>query len=112
MDITPEQRQRLDSLLDARRLDLGLTWREVALRAGLSIEAVRLLRAGPGGIRELTARKFDRAFEWMPGSLQRFIEEGATPEDVLSPAERETLERYARGVVAPEPERRRNGKSA
>ena len=48
----------------------------------------------------------------MPGSLQRFIEEGATPEDVLSPAERETLERYARGVVAPEPERRRNGKSA
>lgn len=112
MDITPEQRQRLEKRLDARRLDLGLTWREVALRAGVSIEAVRLLRTGPGGIRELTMRKFDKAFEWMPGSLQRFIEDGTEPQDVLSPAERQTLERYAQTVIAPEGERRRNGKSA
>lgn len=112
MDITPEVRQRLESRMDARRLDLGLTWREVAIRAGVSIEAVRLLRNGPGGVRELTLRKFDKAFEWMPGSLQRFIEGGAEPEDILSPAERETLERYAQQVIAPEGERRRNGRSA
>ena len=113
MSITPEARQRLAALMEERRLDLELTWREVALRAGLSYESLRALRAGDeGDPQPLTMRKADKGLEWMPGSTRRILYDGGDPEDVLSPAERETLERSARGVAAPEPERRRNGKSA
>lgn len=113
MDITPEARQRLAGLMEERRLDLELTWREVALRAGLSYESVRALRAGDeGNPQPLTLRKIDKGLEWRPGSSRRILYEGGDPEDVLSPEERRTLERYARPVSAPEGERRSNGQSA
>jgi hypothetical protein len=76
MLITPEQRARLDRLMNLRRLDLGLTWREVAARSGRSYEALRQLRTGPGGINELTAVQFSRALEWEPHSLLDIIEGG------------------------------------
>jgi hypothetical protein len=113
MDITPEARRRLAGIMDERRLDLGLTWKEVAIRGGLSYEAVRALRTGDEGNPEpLTLRKIDRGLEWMPGSSRRVLYEGGEPEDVLSPEERRTLERYAQGVVSPAAGRERNGKSA
>ena len=46
MDITPEARQRLARYMEDRALDLGLTWREVAKRADISIETLRLLARG------------------------------------------------------------------
>ena len=69
MAITPEQRERLDRTMNARRLELEITWRDVATRAGLSYEALRALRSGPTGIRDLTAAKISRALDWEPGSV-------------------------------------------
>lgn len=92
MDITPEARERLDGLMDARRLELGIPWREVATRAGISYEALRALRNGPGGTADLTARKIDAALEWAPGSVARIgaggdpAELSAQPEGAAAPA--------------------------
>jgi len=77
MPITPEQRDRLDRLMNERRLELGLTWREVAARAGRSYEALRLLRTGPGGINELTAVQFARALGWQPRSILDVLSDGS-----------------------------------
>jgi hypothetical protein len=84
MPITPEQRERLDQLMNERRLELGLTWREVAARAGRSYEALRQLRTGPGGINELTAVQFARALSWEPRSILDVLSGGspATADDV------------------------------
>jgi hypothetical protein len=79
MGITPAARDRLDRLMDARRLDLDLTWRDVAARAGLSYEALRALRAGPGGLRTLTMRKLDRGLAWEAGSVRRVVLEDGDP---------------------------------
>lgn len=89
MDIDPEQRMRLDRLMDARRLDLGLTWREVAAFAGLSYEALREVRNGPGGTRTLTMRKIDRGLRWTPGSMERVLNGGDPENDPLTREERD-----------------------
>lgn len=79
MAITPEQRERLDRLMNDRRLELGITWRDVAARAGRSYEALRLLRSGAGGINELTAVQFSRALEWKSRSILDILA-GGNPE--------------------------------
>jgi len=86
MDITPEARERLDGFMDARRLELGIPWREVATRAGISYEALRALRNGPGGTADLTARKIDAALEWAPGSIAR-IAVGGEPRELAPQAQ-------------------------
>lgn len=112
MDVTPEGRQRLAHLMEERRLDLQLEWKEVASRAGLVYETLRALRAGDAGApTPLTLRKVDKGLEWMPGSSQRVLEGRGDPQDVLSPAERQTLEQYGRAASSAA-ERSRNGKSA
>jgi len=73
MDITPASRTQLNKLMEARRLDLGITWRDLARSAGVSYEALRGLRRGPGGIAELTARRLDKALQWEPGSIAAVI---------------------------------------
>lgn len=73
MDITPDRRARLNAYMEERRLGLGITWRELARSAGVSYEAVRALRRGPGGIAELTARKLDGALRWQGGSIAAII---------------------------------------
>ena len=82
MDITPEARERLDHFMNSRRLELGISWREVATRAGISYEALRALRVGPGGTADLTARKIDSALEWAPGSVARIAAGGDLREQV------------------------------
>jgi hypothetical protein len=76
MDISPEARSHLDHLMDSRRLDLGLTWREVAVRAGISYEVIRGLRTDATGVRALTLRGIDAALEWEPGSAERILDGG------------------------------------
>ena len=98
MDISPQARERLEQLMDARRLDLDMNWRDVAQRAGISYEAIRALRSGPGGIRSLTARKIDRALQWKPGSLERILD-GGDPELIASPDGERALVERAREIL-------------
>lgn len=73
MPVDPETRARLMDLLEERRLELGLTWREVVERAGMSYEAIRNFRTGTGGMRELTRRKLSEALEWDRGAVGRVL---------------------------------------
>jgi hypothetical protein len=80
MAITPEARTRFSALINGRRLDLGLTWRQVAALAGISYESLRAVRdLGAGPPRQLTLRGIDRALQWEPGSAELALYEGAEP---------------------------------
>jgi transcriptional regulator with XRE-family HTH domain len=101
MAITQEQRQRLDQVMNTRRLDLGITWRDVASRAGLSYEALRRLRTGDGGIRDLTAAKISRALEWTPGSVDAVLGGGEpAPAAAREAAEGDATVTILRGALS------------
>lgn len=86
MDPAPrEARARLDDLMEQRRLELGLSWRDVALRAGVAYETVRAARAGDGGISPLTASGLERALGWQAGSVKRILD-GGDPELAATPS--------------------------
>jgi hypothetical protein len=61
--------------MNERRLDLGLSWREAALRSGISYEAIRNLRSGTGGVEALTLRKIDKGLDWPGGTAQQILAE-------------------------------------
>ena len=67
--ISPEARVRLASLMDDRRLELGLRWRDVAEAGGVSYEALRDVRNGTGGIRRLTEHAIETGLQWEAGSV-------------------------------------------
>jgi len=75
-------RQRLADLMERRRLDLGLTWREVAEAGNISYEVIRAIRNGNGQIRPLSKRGIEVGLHWEPGSVQR-IEDGGDPVNAL-----------------------------
>ena len=74
--ISPEARERLASLMDDRRLELGLRWRDVAEAGGISYEALRDIRNGSGGIRRLTEHAIDTGLQWEPGTVARILAGG------------------------------------
>lgn len=118
MEITPEGRYRLDHFMDQQRLELGLTWRQVAARAGISYEVIRGLRSDATGVRPLTLRQLDTALEWEPGSAARVLYELGDPRDLFTREERRAMRMYphtiAKGIAEREQEQghERNGKSA
>lgn len=67
--------------MDARRRELGLRWRDVADRAGVSEETIRLLRRGArdASVRATdTEAKVEEALGWADGSI-REIRHGRGP---------------------------------
>lgn len=72
---TPEARQRLTDAMEARRLELGLTWREVAAAGGLSYEVVRAARTDfSRDMRPLTVAGIAKGLRWTPDSVRRILE--------------------------------------
>lgn len=69
---------RLDGTMNRRRLDLGLTWRQLAERANVSYETLRAVRKGEASGGELTKRNIERALRWQVGSFEA-IEAGGDP---------------------------------
>ena len=105
MDIDPEARERLAAKMEARALDLGLNWREVALRAGLSYEIVRRLRTSSTSVRPLTLRKVDAGLGWEPGSIERILNGGepvplAEDDPAAAGEQLVGLDRFERAVAA------------
>ena len=84
--INPEARKRLADLMEQRRVNLKLTWREVAETGEVSYEAVRAARHGPGDIRALTRAGIEDGLHWERGSIARILE-GSEP----VPAAREVV---------------------
>lgn len=67
---------RLDEHMDARRLDLRMTWREVADAASISPETIRAVRRGDNVPGDITRRGLEDALRWEPGSINRILAGG------------------------------------
>jgi hypothetical protein len=74
MAARPAERDRLAALMEDRRLELGLTWKEVADAGELSYEVIRAVRNGSSTIRQLTKRGITKALLWTPDSVDRILD--------------------------------------
>jgi transcriptional regulator with XRE-family HTH domain len=70
--------ERLDQAMDARRLDLDLSWKEVAAAANVSEATLRAIRAGKSQPSDLTKRRTEEALLWAAGSIDTILD-GGTP---------------------------------
>lgn len=61
--------ERLDRAMDGRRLDLGLSWQDVAAAAKVSVATLRAIRSGTNRPSPLTKRRVEEALRWEPGSV-------------------------------------------
>jgi len=71
--------ERLDHVMNERRLELGMRWNELAEVVGIKPESMRAIRRGDYGPSELTARRIDAALHWSPGSTQRVLTADGDP---------------------------------
>lgn len=86
----PEPRRRLAGLMDDRRIELDLSWEEVARRAGMVGMTLRRIRNGESALPRRTAAKIDRALKWQPGSVEGILADGepeVIPKEDRSPDE-------------------------
>ncbi|MFE1170408.1 hypothetical protein [Nocardiopsis sp. NPDC058789] len=81
MDTTAE---RLDALMDRRRLDLGHNWKAIIDDAGVSYQTLGQLRKGRP-VADVTVARVEQALRWQPGSI-RAILEGGNPTPAPAPA--------------------------
>lgn len=68
--------ERLDHAIEARAIDLGLSYVELAQRAGISDVSLRNYRKGRGNLRPVNQRKLEIALEWAPGSITAVLAGG------------------------------------
>jgi len=73
MPETPAARQRLAEQMDARRLELGMRWQDVAAEAGVSLKTLYSVRTGEGGVTGLTQGKVEKGLRWGPGSVESIL---------------------------------------
>lgn len=86
-------RQRLGDQMNERRLDLGLTWDQVASDAKIHRETLRQIRRGTSELRGLTKRGIERALHWEPGSIDLILAGGSpVPTGETTPVRQETPE--------------------
>ncbi|MFF8980216.1 hypothetical protein ACF08A_25815 [Streptomyces cellulosae] len=64
-----ELAQRRDEAMNRRRLELGMTWRQVAAAARISYETLRAVRKGDTAGGELTLSSIEKALHWSPGAF-------------------------------------------
>lgn len=71
-----EARRRLANLMEKRRLELDLTWDQVAARGGVSLRALATARKEDREIRALTRTNIERGLDWELGSIERILAGG------------------------------------
>jgi hypothetical protein len=68
-----DDRKRLDQLMEARRIDLGMTWVEISERAGYSTHHVWCIRKGKARINVDAKVKIERAMSWPAGTVDAIL---------------------------------------
>jgi transcriptional regulator with XRE-family HTH domain len=68
-----EAYKRLDRVMDQRRVELRMSWRDVAQVAGISEAALRTIRRGRHAPTDLTAAHIDDALQWTGGTVKRIL---------------------------------------
>jgi transcriptional regulator with XRE-family HTH domain len=63
---------RLKELIERKRLDLGIEYKELAGRAEIAPETLRALRSS-GRASSLTKRRLERVLDWEPGSIDAVL---------------------------------------
>jgi transcriptional regulator with XRE-family HTH domain len=75
--------ERLDAAIDARRLDLDLSWKDLADRAGISDVSLRNFRKGRSEPNPLSKHRIEDALAWHHGSVDEILSGGdPTPEAI------------------------------
>lgn len=72
----PDTQTSLGEWMDRRRVELRLTWREVAERADLSIAGLNAIRNGTRNPTDLTRRGIEEALGWGGGSVTAVLAGG------------------------------------
>lgn len=67
---------RLDHAIEARTIELGISYVELADRAGISDVSLRNLRKGRANLRARNVRKLEVALGWAPGSIAAVLAGG------------------------------------
>ncbi len=102
-----DPRKRLDEHMNLRRIDLGLTWAQVAERAdNFTVQGLHGVRKGTGEIRDLTKARIEKALLWAPRSVDAILGGG---DPVLLPVDatvRPGTIRATAGVPGPAVRRR------
>jgi transcriptional regulator with XRE-family HTH domain len=79
---TGRNAERLDEAMRQRRVQLGLSWEDIATAADITSAHLRRIRVGQYLPRDTTAAKLERAFRWSPGSIDTVLAGGEpTPLD-------------------------------
>lgn len=85
------ERSRLSAVMEARRLELDLSWDKVAKRAGLSIAHLRRVRGGDVALTAKAKWKIEQALRWNRGSIDLVLA-GKDPEPAADPPVADDLE--------------------
>lgn len=72
----PRAHKRLDQAMNDRRVELDMTWGEVATRARIAEVTLRAIRKGDNNPGELTARRIEDALQWEHGSIDAVLNGG------------------------------------
>lgn len=75
MDKSGDTHQELYEAIDDRRVELDLTWKELAVRAGISTTTFENVRHGRLP-RKLTRRRIEDALGWTRGSINAILDGG------------------------------------
>ena len=59
--------------MDERRVELRMSWRDVAQAAGISEAALRTIRRGRHVPTDLTAARLDDALQWQPRTVKSIL---------------------------------------
>lgn len=69
----PQPHELLDQFMEDRRLELGMTWKQVSAQSGVTVETLSALRKGrtnPANASQLTRRGIERGMKWSTGGYE------------------------------------------
>ena len=72
MRIMETTAQRLDALMNHRRLKLGMRWKGIAEKADTTYQTLSQLRKGKP-VSDLTIANVEKALSWSPGSIRSIL---------------------------------------
>jgi transcriptional regulator with XRE-family HTH domain len=88
--------ERVIAVVIARRSELGLTQKELALRAGVAERTVQNLEGGKRP-QPLIRGKIEKALGWPPGEMERIARTEPEPKSLVPQEVLEVLERVYKG---------------
>ena len=101
-------RVRLTEAMENRQEELGLTWRQIAAKAGVSVQTLISVRKESREITPRTRRAIELGLKWPPGYVTAILEDREPPEvaphSSTPPAKEPTSEPVARKKARLSPE--------